>query len=279
MALTEPKYKTFDQLLSDVTTDFYSFDLEGMIDPQQLIKVAQRVNYELGLRIYSPKDAVLNIEKGKARLPLDFYVLNYANLCGKYTVLEPVLSGTQIEERILDPSYTNDNPCSVKPCVSACGNYVNLVQTLKSEVRTYEVFYPLNIKQGKLVSLDCPNLKVDSVNSAYLKDGFLYTDLEQAVVHINYMGNLEDEQGNLLVYDNPLINEFYEYALKQRILENLYLNGEDVSQRISLIEQRLRAARNNALTITNMPDYEELKNVWETNRKAMYGKYYAMFKG
>jgi hypothetical protein len=93
------------------------------------------------------------------------------------------------------------------------------------------------------------------------------------------MGNLEDEQGNLLVYDNPLINEFYEYALKQRILENLYLNGEDVSQRISLIEQRLRAARNNALTITNMPDYEELKNVWETNRKAMYGKYYAMFKG
>lgn len=278
MALTEPKYKTFDQLLSEVTTDFYSFDLEGMIDPQQLIKVAQRVNYELGLRIYSPKDAVLTIEKGKARLPLDFYVLNYANLCGKYTVTEPVISGTHIEERVLDPSYTNDNPCSVKPCVSSCGNYVNLVQTLKSEIRTYEVFYPLNIKQGKLVSLECPNVKVESANSAYLKDGFLYTDFETAMVHINYMGNLEDEEGNLLVYDNPLINEFYEYALKQRILENLYLNGEDVSQRISLIEQRLRAARNNALTITNTPDYEELKNVWETNRKAMYGKYYAMFK-
>ena len=280
MGLTEAKYKTFDQLLSEVESDFRMYNLEGMIDPQQLIKVAQRVNYELGLRIYQPKDAILNIEKNKARLPLDSYVLNYANLCGKYTVSEPVLSGTHIEEKVLDPSYTNDNPCSVKPCVSACGNYVNLVQSLKSEIRTYEVFYPLNIKQGKLVSVDCPNTKMQTtnINSAYLKDGFMYTDLEQAVVHINYLGNLEDSEGNLLVLDNPLVNEFYEYALKQRILENLYMNGEDVIQRIQLIEQRLRAARNNAMSLVNTPDYAEFKKVWETNRKAMYGKYYAMFK-
>lgn len=278
MALTELKYKTFDQLLDEVLTDFSMYNLEGMIDPTQLIKVAQRVSYDLGLRIYTPKDAILNIEKGRARLPLDFYVLNYANLCGKYTVTEPVISGTQIEERILDPSYTNDNPCSVKPCISACGNYVNLVQSLKSEIRTYEVFYPLNIKQGKLVSVDCPNTKTIAMNQAYLKDGFMYTDLEKATVHINYMGSLEDEEGNLLVLDHPYVNEYYEYALKQRILENLYMNGEDVSQRIQLIEQKYRAARNNALSIVNMPDYAEMEKLWETNRKAMYGKYYNMFK-
>jgi len=80
------------------------------------------------------------------------------------------------------------------------------------------------------------------------------------------------------IFDNPFVNEYYEYALKQRILENLYMNGEDVVQRIQLIEQRLRAARNNALTIVNTPDYEEMKKLWETNRKAMYGKYYDMFK-
>lgn len=278
MALTELKYKTFDQLLNEVTTDFVTFNLEGMIDPAQLIKVAQRVSYDLGLRIYTPKDAVLHIEKGKCRLPLDFYVLNYANLCGKYTVSEPVISGTHIEERILDPQYTNDNPFSVKPCISACGNYVNLVQSLKSEIRTYEVFYPINIKSGKLVSVDCPNIRTESINSAYLKDGFIYVNLENGMMHINYMGDLQDDEGNLLVLDNPFVNEYYEYALKQRILENLYMNGEDVVQRIQLIEQRLRAARNNALTIVNTPDYEEMKKLWETNRKAMYGKYYDMFK-
>ena len=152
------------------------------------------------------------------------------------------------------------------------------MQSLKSEIRTYEVFYPLNIKQGKLVSVDCPNTKTVAMNQAYLKDGFMYTDLEKAMVHINYMGSLEDEEGNLLVLDHPYVNEYYEYALKQRILENLYMNGEDVSQRIQLIEQRYRAARNNALSIVNMPDYAEMEKLWETNRKAMYGKYYNMFK-
>ena len=44
------KYRTFDQLLEDVTVDFRTYALEGMIEPQQLIKVAMRVNYDLGLK-------------------------------------------------------------------------------------------------------------------------------------------------------------------------------------------------------------------------------------
>ena len=35
------KYRTFDQLLEDVSIDFSSYALEGMIDPAQLIKVAK----------------------------------------------------------------------------------------------------------------------------------------------------------------------------------------------------------------------------------------------
>ena len=45
------KYRTFNQLLEDVTVDFRTYALEGMIEPQQLIKVAVRCNYDLGLRI------------------------------------------------------------------------------------------------------------------------------------------------------------------------------------------------------------------------------------
>jgi len=66
--------------------------------------------------------------------------------------------------------------------------------------------------------------------------------------------------------------------MKQRILENLYMNGEDVVNKIQLIEQRLRPARNNALSIVNTPDFEEMQQLWETNRKAQYYKYYDMFK-
>jgi hypothetical protein len=34
------KYRTFDQLLEDVTVDLNTFALENMIEPQQLIKLA-----------------------------------------------------------------------------------------------------------------------------------------------------------------------------------------------------------------------------------------------
>ena len=45
------RYRTFDQLLEDVTIDLSSFALENMIEPQQLIKLAKKVNYDLGLRL------------------------------------------------------------------------------------------------------------------------------------------------------------------------------------------------------------------------------------
>jgi hypothetical protein len=88
---------------------------------------------------------------------------------------------------------------------------------------------------------------------------------------------MEDDQGNLLVPDHDLLNEYYEYALKARIFENLYLNGEDVAQRMQLVEQRLKAARNQALSVVNTPNFRELEDMWMTNRRAMYGKYYNMF--
>ena len=49
------KYRTFNQLYEDVSVDFANYALENMIDPAQLIKVATRVNYDLGLRIHRTK--------------------------------------------------------------------------------------------------------------------------------------------------------------------------------------------------------------------------------
>jgi hypothetical protein len=47
---------------------------------------------------------------------------------------------------------------------------------------------------------------------------------------------------------------------------------------MQLIETRLRAARNYALTIVNTPNFSEMKKLWEMNRRAQYNKYYDMFK-
>jgi len=275
--LTELKYKTFDELLEDVSVDFSMYSLEGMIEPQQLIKVVQRINYDLGLRIFKTKEEVLDIENSLVKLPDDFYVMNYALLCSQYKIEQPAMSGTHVEEIIVDPE-TVTTSCG-DTCITDCGDHMRLVQKLQYETRIYDINTPITLTgNSKSISCDCPNTSYKSPYVGKLKDGFIYMNIETGKLYVNYQGALEDEEGNLLILDHPMINEYYEYGLKQRILENLYMNGEDVMQKLNLIEQRFRGARNNALSIVNTPNFKELSKLHDMNRRAMYGKYYDQFK-
>lgn len=285
---TEIKYRTFDELLGEVGTDFAIYNNEGLIEPAQLIKVAQRVNYDLGLRIHGTKEVLLDVEHRKVKLPDDFYVLNYAYLTSTYKVTYRANAGRETENRIIGCSASSE-PCArcYKPevdcrCeatyVQECQNgekiYVQVVEKRKMETRIYETFDRVRIATdtGRRDALD------DKDNVGYIKNGYIYTNIDDGRLFISYQGALEDEDGNLLVVDHPMINEYYEYAIKQRLLENLFINGEDVAQKMQLVEQKLRAARNYALTIVNTPDFAEMRKLWELNRKAMYHKYYNMFK-
>ena len=53
---------------------------------------------------------------------------------------------------------------------------------------------------------------------------------------------------------------------------------EDARRKMVSISPAGIAARNNALSFVNTPDFAQLKNLWEKNRKAQYHNYYNMFK-
>ena len=326
------KYRTFDQLLEDVTVDLSSFALENMIEPQQLIKLAKKLNYDLGLRINQQKEVILDVCHGKVKLPDDFYTFNFAFICGNFSEhvgYDGYASGTNIQEvpyvetpstvDVCSPITVNCSVCNSNPCnhTAACpdntcpatctpstiptaydplnpygdtctrprvfmnckGEQWELIQIINNTgiTRVYTQLIPLKMKASQNIECDCPNLYYDTINEGWIKGGFLFTNFQTGKVYLNYQGQMEDEDGNLLVPDHDLLNEYYEYALKARILENLYMNGEDVMQRLQLIEQRVKAARNNALSLVNTPNFKELEQMWAANRKAMYGKYYNMF--
>lgn len=323
------RYKTFDQLLSEVRSDFPNYDLESMIEPQQLIKVAKRVNYDLGLRIMMTKQALLEVEKGRVKLPDDFFVLNFALICDTVTVTSAVPAGTNIQEvpvgttpyqmtqSTIDPctngtvncgcglgnvcvcnccTSCNVNPCCCpdpEPCqttTNACtkprlilnckNECFELVQVVNTVSTTYKRMLPIRITENpETVNCNCPNLYMNSGARAWIQNGFLFTNLDCAKIYISYQGMLEDDEGNLLVPDHDMLNEYYEYALKKRILENLIMNDENVNQaKIQLIQDGYRTSRNYALSIVNTPNFSELKRIWVANRKAMYARYYDMFK-
>lgn len=139
--------------------------------------------------------------------------------------------------------------------------------------------YPLYITDDEKVQCECPNTMWKGCPSeARIEHGFLVTNFDSGKVYINYMGDMIDNEGNIMVPDHEYLNEFYEYAMKERILENLIMNGENVGNRYELIAMKLRAARNNAMTIVNTPNFKELQKLWTVNRKAQYHNYYNMFK-
>jgi hypothetical protein len=295
MALSH-KYRTFDQLLEDVTVDFSTYALEGMVEPQQLIKVATIVNYDLGLRIHRVKETVLDVEHSKAKLPSDFAYLNYAFCCNSYTISNTMPAGTTV-----DTTYTKyvPDPGDPKQCVTptdckdvcvvqTCPTTANGTTTYNEHIvvqfvgaeqyRTYSDYAPLRITNSNKVLCDCPNVNIQSMHIAEIRDNFLLTNFEKGNVYISYQGAMEDNEGNLLVLDHPYCNEYYEYALKERILENMVFSGENVTQQLGYIQGKLRASRNNALGFINTPDFEEMRKIWEVNRKAQYHNYYNMFK-
>ncbi len=313
MSHTELKYRTYEQLLAEIQSDFKKLYLQDYINPQEFIKVAKRCNYELGLRVFKTKEAVLDVEKGKAKLPNNFNVLNFAFVLGSYTVREPLISGTHVENVSVGPTYNpgdwsdvdlcapyQSTPVVVKDPCGGCGlKYTNcnckpvgdvelnckgdfmvLVQNFKYHTRTWKDMYNVRIIDNPdVVDADCPNKTAQARQSAYIRNGFIYPSFKTGKIYINYQGNMEDDEGNLLVPDHDMLNEFYEYAIKQRVFENMVMNGEVVNpNQLQLIEQRLKSSRNNAYSLVNTPNFNELRKIWEVNRKAQYHNYWNMFR-
>ena len=372
--LAEPQYRTFDDLIDSVKIDMYTWDLEGLINPQQLIKVAMRVNYDLGLKINKARSKAIEIHNGKAKLPSDFFVLNFAAVCEQQksdeiptynkTYTEGILDGITLTENFLEPRFVNQSTTltdivqgsniinhqlhTMSVMVQAFApdgstldfdiniidaesiNIISLSQVTIEDVKvivmgakistqgissngcpalldtdngTPHVYYvtngrrfnskqiiPLRIRKNKDISAEFNELQPRDdyydrsfgsrgYYDAYLKNGFIHVNFDEGTVFINYQSLMEDDDGNLLVLDHPYCNEYYEYAIKQRIFENLLMSGEtNVTTHLQLMTGQLRAARNNALGFVTTPDFGEMKRTWEMNRKAQYSKYYDMFK-
>jgi len=299
------KYRSFDELYDEATIDIRNITLEGNLNPHALIKTVRKLNHDLGLRIYRESEEVIDVEKGRAKLPEDFYSLNYAMVCGEYSWTEVLPQGTHIEDKMIpkytpmqepvpcvdacntkdpcdpcnDPCSDENLACSPRVCLTKCGDEYILEQKIKTRTRSFKTFYPLRIKDTREVNCKCPNLRLfGAPNEARIDNGWLKANFETGKVYLNYMADMVDLEGNLLVPDHELINEYYEYAVKEKVLENMMYDGKNVGNLLQYTQQKLRAARNNAVSYVNTPNFEEMKKLHEVNRAAQYSKYYDMFK-
>lgn len=262
------KYRTLDQLIASVSDDWMGYDSENLVDPSQLIKIVRKINKQLGLRVTKTKEVMIDFSNWVANLPDDLENLNFAVLCAYVKTTVPAIQGTITEHIDVDSSTGN---CETV-FLTECGDGFQIIQKILPNL---EKVY--DIERRVKISHSLYQVQDGEVVGVILSDNFMRLTVPSGKLYLNYEGILEDSDGNLLVVDHPMINDYYEYALKERILENMFFNGEDVERKLAYIQPKLQQAKREAYGVSNMPEFKEIEEVIKLNREAMYKKYFSRF--
>lgn len=276
------QYKSFESLMADIEDDLSSLSAEGYIHPDKYYKIIETCNSKLSIKINPIKEDVVTITNGKGKLPSDFKLLNSAFLCISYE--EKV---TNVEN--FNREYVNmcsrhslrdvQTSCSVLSTVEDSKGMFSFVALKKSTSSWYSIrrVLPLHIKNSTTFCSSTCNLNTSSINEIKIKneDGDFYIESNvDGEVYISYISQMIDDEGRLIILDHPTVREYYEYAVKSKIYENLWLNGtEEYQNKMNSLKEDLRVAKIEAISFVRMFDFAELKQVYFDNRKIFKLKY------
>lgn len=170
------------------------------------------------------------------------------------------------------------NPYPLGKCRTICNDSINIkiLQYCSADIRCYEQFERLYIEPHTTpTAFNQENRYITARNYGSISNGFLYVPgIECTKVYLWYLGDLEDEEGNLLVLDHPLINSYYSWSLKLSLLENLWMNGEDLLQKVKYAHEQVESYRQRAHSIANMPDFRQCIGTIQTLKRNWNRQFY-----
>lgn len=273
------KYRKAREIIDQVAEDLSSYDDEGLIDYSKLYKIIRRCNSTLGFRINPELQEIVHIKSYKGYLPEDFITLNYAFLCKSKQVNVSVSQGFQVEYKTL--CQNKKNKCS--PCVSDhCGDYA-IYQLLDDNWTQYTQMEVIRInpKSFNKCATQCPNMFSRTANEFQIEDdGSITTTFENGHLYLNYMGDMEDEEGDLLVLDDPNVEPYYESELIRQILKTVTYNKDgDVAQLYGDAKIEAARAKFNAINYVNTWGYDEIRNTFQAEKKKLYRKFFSPILG
>jgi len=272
------KYRKAREIIDQVADDLSSYDDQGLIDYSRLFKVLRKCNEFLGHRINPEKQEVIRIQNFKGILPEDFSSLNFAFVCTEKLVNVTPPKGFQVEYKTV---CKGKKSCS--PCLTDCDNDFVIYQYLDDDWIQFKSLEPLQIssKSFNKCTTDCPNVfvtcdKVIEVNP----DNTVTATFEKGYVYLNYVGTMEDEDEDLLIIDHPLVEPYYEGELTRTILKSIVYNKDGAVAELYQ-DAKIEAARAkiDAMHFTAMPGYDEIRDLYQSQRVRLYKKYFLPILG
>jgi len=281
------KYIKLSALMSSVKSDLNLYDDAGMIDEDRVIKVIAECNEKLGQRIYKSRECKLTIVNGYADIPDDLYKIEniFATEVVNITKTNPNFGASQVEFTPTKPKDTSKIVTYGKmACTDSNGNcyWIEDKKPVNKDTQiSYERIIPLNLTNtlyNRCTEYSPCTINTNRDYKVDVEEGKFKFSFDSGEVYLCYLGNLIDEDGEIEIPFHPMLNSYYEYAVKEKILEDIYINSEsDVIQKLQYISQKKKDAYGIAWNFANTKEVNEWNKIQKKLQREYYNKWYKMY--
>lgn len=233
---------TRKQIIAEIKNKLKVYDQQGLIDDISLNNWIKENIKEFGGNIMNEYQTALVVEKGRAKLPDNFWALKAAVKCEQEGFVEAETE-KHIQRRTSYLEWTEIqdyyNYLDGKPCLED-GDSRYITETLYFETpkKSYSFFY----KQPKLLNLiphvykvrcdsDCPNLTANSEYDISIDEdhNYITTNFNEGFIWVWYKGLPCDEAGDLVIpgTSRDKLKNYIIYFAIVRTLEDLLLSEDD----------------------------------------------------
>lgn len=263
---------TEENIYIEVKNSLKSYDEAGLIDDISLRTWLHSEIKRFGNNLMTDTDDIVQVKKGKALLPKDFWSLKEA---WKYELSHYCMD--EDNPRVLKATgkdYLLNSSCD---CSVTSNNYVK--EELNYKEKEIKIYYNkperLRLAPGfnrRAVDKDCINLpsrvQKRQNNLVRLNNNTLHTEFSEGFIYVIYRAMPMDEEGNIILPEtqHDRLRLYLEVFLKRKLIQEWWLNNDDPNLGNKL--QFLRQEEDDALGLA----MSELKAgildpaVWKTLR-------------
>jgi len=245
---------TYKEILAEIRNKLKVYDQQGLLDELTIKNGITQNIKEFGGNIMNNYQRALRVEKGRVKLPDNFWALKAAVKCEQEGyVEEKEVETIQNRTSYLEWTEIKDyyNYIEGKPCLEdEDSKYITETLYFKTPNKSYKFYY----KQPQLLNLiphvysircesNCPNLTSKSDYNISINEdhNYLSTNFNNGFIWLWYKGLPCDENGELVIPNTSRdkLKNYIIYFAIVRTLEDLLLSEDDttgIMQKLSIFQ-------------------------------------------
>lgn len=279
------KKVALSQILASVRNDMPSMDNQGYIDQSRVIKKVMWCNDKLGIRLQDKKECIIEVKDYKAQLPLDFSKVAFvcalsANSFGIDNFRNPFHNTVTIDMQ----NRAKAEQCACPVTLGCELVYPDKIirRCTENITQTYTQWIPLKLSKFSDPHVHHMCLNKGGKYTIDIQEELIELPFREGELYIMYFSNLLTEDGEVQVPFHPMISDWYEWCIKEKIFQDILMDsdaGPAVVNRLKYATDQKNRAWLDAVGFVDAPYYKELQQIQRRKEREFFNTYIAPIKG